>query len=49
VLNEEGPQHDRTFTIEVTVGNSYSGIGVGKNKKSAEQEAAKNLLKIIFK
>ena len=47
IISEEGPQHDRTFTIEVRVGGNLKGIGIGKNKKSAEQEAAKNLLKSI--
>lgn len=49
ILNEDGPQHDRTFTIEVKIGQDYVGIGIGKNKKSAEQEAAKNVLNLISK
>lgn len=48
VLKEEGPQHDRVFTIKVTVGKNYSGIGTGKNKKSAEQNAAKSALEKIY-
>lgn len=47
VLKEEGPQHDRVFTIKVTVGRNYFGIGTGKNKKSAEQNAAKSALEKI--
>ena len=39
-LNEEGPDHDRTFTIQVLVGSDPYGIGTGKNKKEAEQAAA---------
>ncbi|MFA6456429.1 MAG: ribonuclease III [Bacteroidota bacterium] len=39
-LKEEGPDHDRTFTIQVLVGNDALGTGVGKNKKEAEQAAA---------
>ncbi len=39
-LKEEGPDHDRTFTIQVLVGNDPFGIGIGKNKKEAEQAAA---------
>jgi ribonuclease-3 len=39
-LREEGPDHDRTFTIQVLVGNDAMGTGVGKNKKEAEQSAA---------
>ena len=49
VLMEEGPQHDRTFTIKVTIGNEFEGIGQGKNKKTAEQYAAKAVLEKIIK
>ena len=49
VINEEGPQHDRTFTIKVTLGDAFEGIGLGKNKKTAEQNAAKSTLNQIFK
>lgn len=41
VVNEEGPQHNRTFTIKVLIGDVEYGTGQGKNKKSAEQDAAK--------
>lgn len=40
LLKEEGPDHDRTFTIEVLVGDNSCGVGTGKTKKSAEQAAA---------
>jgi len=40
LLKEEGPDHDRTFTIEVLIGDESCGIGTGKTKKSAEQAAA---------
>lgn len=43
-VKEEGPDHDRTFTIQVTVGNDVLGTGVGKNKKEAEQAAAEEAL-----
>lgn len=49
VIKEEGPQHDRVFTIQVTVGKDFSGIGTGKNKKTAEQNAAKSALNKIIK
>lgn len=41
VINEEGPQHNRTFTVKVLISGKEYGIGTGKNKKSAEQNAAK--------
>jgi len=40
IIKEEGPDHDRTFTVEVVVGDEPCGIGVGKTKKEAEQAAA---------
>lgn len=47
VVSEEGPQHNRIFTIRVSVGKEISGTGKGRNKKSAEQNAAKDALKFI--
>lgn len=44
VIDEEGPQHERIFTVKVNVGDNISGIGKGRNKKSAEQEAARDAL-----
>lgn len=40
VINEEGPAHDKTFTVEVVVENMVYGRGSGKSKKEAEQNAA---------
>jgi ribonuclease-3 len=40
VVKKSGPDHDKTFVIEVTINNVSYGKGVGKNKKEAEQEAA---------
>jgi ribonuclease III len=44
MLREEGPDHDRTFTIEVYIDNKPCGVGLGKNKKDAEQAAAEEAL-----
>ncbi|MCC6550588.1 MAG: ribonuclease III [Ignavibacteriaceae bacterium] len=41
VIKEDGPEHDRVFTVQALVGERVLGLGVGKNKKAAEQEAAK--------
>lgn len=41
VLSEEGPDHAKTFHIEVLVGEEVVGFGVGRSKKQAEQQAAK--------
>lgn len=44
LLKEEGPAHDKTFTIEVRIDNILYGIGVGSSKKEAEQNAAHEAL-----
>jgi ribonuclease-3 len=43
-VKQEGPDHDRTFTVEVMLGNRCKGVGSGKNKKEAEQAAARAAL-----
>lgn len=48
VVKEEGPQHERVFTIKAELGENHYGIGTGKNKKTAEQKAAKETLKKII-
>ncbi|HWT27222.1 MAG TPA: ribonuclease III [Mobilitalea sp.] len=40
LISEDGPDHNKTFTIAVCVGNEEIGCGVGRTKKAAEQEAA---------
>ncbi|MDF2945177.1 MAG: hypothetical protein K0S01_4035 [Herbinix sp.] len=40
LISEEGPDHNKTFTIAVCIGNDEIGIGTGRTKKAAEQEAA---------
>jgi ribonuclease-3 len=45
VLGERGPDHKKEFTIEVHVGGEVFGIGRGRSKKQAEQEAACKALK----
>jgi ribonuclease-3 len=40
VVAEDGPPHDRTFTIAARIGNEEIGRGVGRSKKDAEQAAA---------
>ena len=43
-VQEEGPAHDRVFTVEVRIDDIVYGRGVGNSKKEAEQEAAKEAL-----
>ena len=44
IVKEEGPDHDRTFTVDVLLSNVRKGSGSGKNKKDAEQAAAREAL-----
>ncbi len=45
VINQEGPEHNKLFTVEVSINERALGIGKGRTKKTAEQEAASNALK----
>lgn len=40
VINEVGPAHDKTFTVNVVIDDIVYGTGSGKSKKEAEQKAA---------
>lgn len=46
VVAENGPDHDKTFTIEMTVGTLRTE-GSGKSKKAAEQEAARKAIDLL--
>lgn len=46
VVKETGPAHDKTFEVEVEVDGIVYAHGVGKSKKEAEQNAAKNAIMI---
>jgi ribonuclease III len=49
VLKESGPDHDKRFQASVVINGEVKGIGWGKSKKEAEQEAAKKALEEINK
>ncbi len=44
VVKEDGPPHNKEFTIEVFIADELMGVGFGKNKKSAEQQASRQAL-----
>ena len=44
LIEETGPDHDKTFTFEVLINGAVSGRGSGKTKKEAEQMAAAKAL-----
>lgn len=45
--SESGPEHKKTFRVEVSVGGKAVGFGEGRSKKAAEQEAAKCALEAL--
>jgi ribonuclease-3 len=47
VIKEEGLDHDKEFTINVSLGGLFSKEGTGKNKRMAEQSAAKSALESL--
>jgi ribonuclease III len=47
VTVEEGPPHDRLFTVDATVEGVEVGRGQGRSKKDAEQEAARVALEAM--
>jgi ribonuclease-3 len=47
LLEESGPDHNKSFTVEARVGERAIGTGTGHTKKAAEQEAAYNALLLI--
>ena len=44
LINEEGPAHDKRFTVDVVIDDIVYGMGIGTSKQEAEQEAAKAAL-----
>ena len=44
VVHEEGPSHDKTFTVEAMVGDAVYERGTAGSKQQAEQEAARRTL-----
>ena len=44
IVRDEGPANNKTFEAVVYMDNILMGRGIGKSKKQAEQEAAKNAL-----
>lgn len=48
-IGEEGPPHDRTFTVKVCLEGDDLATGVGKTKRQAEQSAAEKALGLLKK
>ena len=47
IINVDGPDHKKEFTVEVYVGERFLGIGKGKSKKLAEQNASQKAMDIL--
>ena len=48
LVGESGPDHDKEFTVEVSLNGTVVGRGVGTSKKRAEQNAAKAAMEKLF-
>ena len=49
LIAESGPDHDRTFTVEVVSNGRQLGTGIGHSKKTAEQSAARTALDSLLR
>lgn len=47
LVGESGPDHDKRFEVEVHLNSNVIGKGIGRTKKQAEQEAAKEALELM--
>ncbi len=47
VVHEEGPAHQKTFHVQLSLNREYDCIGTGRSKKAAEQHAAQQLLALL--
>lgn len=47
LISESGPDHDKSFLVEVHLNSNVIGTGVGKSKKQAEQIAAREALELM--
>lgn len=47
LVETRGPDHAREFTVEAVLGDRVYGIGHGRNKQTAEQEAARAAIELL--
>ena len=48
LVGESGPDHDKRFTVAVSLNGKVVGEGIGSSKKRAEQEAARAAIEALF-
>jgi len=49
VVREEGPAHQKTFFVQLTLHDASGCIGIGQSKKAAEQHAAQQLWAVLHR
>ena len=49
IVRDEGPDHDKTIWMELFINGKALGTGIGKNKKEAAQNAAKEAIERLHK
>lgn len=47
IISEEGPEHNKRFTVAAYINNNEVGVGNGRTKKHAEMQAAKMALRLF--
>ena len=48
IVESHGPEHERTFTIKVSIDTNKHWVGIGSTKKSAEQDGAQRAIKFLL-
>ena len=48
ILESHGPEHDRTFIIQVSIDTHQNWTGIGTTKKSAEQDGSQRAIKYLL-
>ena len=48
LVGQSGPDHDKEFSVEVSLNGTVVGRGTGSSKKRAEQDAARDAICLLF-
>ena len=48
LIGESGPDHDKSFQVEVLLNGQVVGTGVGSSKKRSEQDAARDAMQRLY-
>ena len=48
LVGQSGPDHDKEFSVEVSLNGTVVGRGTGRSKKRAEQDAARDAIGLLF-